>query len=67
MGILIESWLYQHIYKDKITHEEEHQQVLTILSEIIETNKKPIAQQLWRYIHKSKLFIAKLKKQMYKI
>ena len=53
--------------KDKITHEEEHQQVLTILSEIIETNKKPIAQQLWRYIHKSKLFIAKLKRQMYKI
>lgn len=50
---------------DKNTHEEEHNQVLDILSNIIEADKKPIARQLWKYIHRSKLFVAKLKMRFY--
>lgn len=36
---------------DRITHEEEKQQVLQILTDIIENKEKPIAQQFWKYIH----------------
>ncbi|WP_016989022.1 glycosyltransferase family 10 domain-containing protein, partial [Flavobacterium sp. ACAM 123] len=59
--------LEQPFNKDKKTHEEEHQQVLDIISNMIEVDKKPIAQQLWKYVHKSKLFAAKFKKRFIKI
>ena len=46
---------------DKKSHEEEHQQVLQIMIDLIENPKKPIAQQLWRYVYEFKLGCQKLK------
>jgi hypothetical protein len=51
---------------DKISHEEEHQQVLAILCAFIENPKKPIAKQLWSYIHKFKLGCQKIKRNLKK-
>lgn len=65
--LAIDMLVEQPFNKDKKTHEEEHQQVLDILSNIIEADKKPIARQLWRFFHKSKLFAAKLKRRFIKI
>lgn len=48
----------------KLSHNEERIQVLQILSEIIENPKKPIATQLWRYLHRVKRFYRKYKKRI---
>lgn len=47
----------------KLAHNEERQQVLHIISTIIENSEKPIARQLWRYIHRFKLLYKKNKKR----
>jgi len=49
---------------DKMGHEEERQQVLDILSTIIENPKKPIAITWWRHFHKCKLVYKKNKKRI---
>lgn len=49
---------------DKINHIEEQKQVLEILCKIINSNKKPIARQLWRYIHLFKFIYRKTKKRV---
>jgi hypothetical protein len=49
---------------DKINHQEEQKQVLEILCKIINSNKKPIAKQLWRYIHLFKFISIKTKKRV---
>ena len=49
---------------NRATHEEEKQEVLQILSNIIENPKKPIAQQLWKYIHLLKRGYKQSKKKM---
>jgi hypothetical protein len=49
---------------DKLSHKKEKQQVLHILSTIIENPEKPIAQQWWRYLHKCKLVYGKNKKRL---
>jgi hypothetical protein len=49
---------------DRQSNEEERQQVLDILSTIIENPKKPIAKQWWRYMHKCKLLYKKNKKRI---
>lgn len=51
----------------KLSHEEEHEEVLNILCNIIENDKKPIARQLWSYVHMFKLRFRKLKKDVSKI
>lgn len=51
---------------DKVSHEEEHQQVLTILIGIIENPKEPIARQFWARIHRFKLKIKKIKREFTK-
>ena len=51
---------------DKKSHEEEHQEVLKIISDLIDNPKKPIAQQLWRYLHEFKLGCQKLKRNLKK-
>ena len=51
---------------NKISHEEEHQQVLQILRNIIEKPKKPIAKQFWSYLHKLKLSTYTLKMKLTK-
>jgi hypothetical protein len=48
----------------KITHEEEHKQVLEILSRIVENNEKPIATEWFRYLHSFNLFCSKIKKRV---
>lgn len=50
--------------KDKITHKEQCLQVLQILSNIIENPKKPIARQLWKYVHRVKIVCKKNKKRV---
>lgn len=61
--VAIDMLMEQTFSKDKITHEEEHQKVLLIISDILDSDKKPVAKQIWRYVHTSKLFIGKLKKK----
>lgn len=51
---------------DKKSHEEEHKQVLKIMSTLIDNPNKPIAQQLWRYLHALKLGCQKLKRKLKK-
>jgi hypothetical protein len=50
---------------DKLPHEEERQQVLTILNKIIEKNEKPIAKQFWSYFHRIKLKYPIIKKKVF--
>lgn len=49
----------------KITHKEEHHQILEILSEIIENEGKPIALRWFRYLHRFNLFCSKIKKRVF--
>lgn len=49
---------------DRISHDSEKEQVLEILSTIIDNPKKPIAQQLWKYIHLVKRGYKKCKKKI---
>ncbi|QBN19859.1 glycosyltransferase family 10 domain-containing protein [Flavobacterium nackdongense] len=49
---------------DKVAHEQEKEQVLDIISNMIENPKKPIAQQWWRYLHHCKLLYRKNKKRL---
>lgn len=49
---------------DKISHEEEHQQVLLILGAIIENPQKPIAKTFWSSVHKFKRLCYKLKRNL---
>lgn len=49
---------------DRVTHEQEKQQVLQIISTIIENQEKPIAQQFWKYIHLWKRVYQKGKKKI---
>jgi hypothetical protein len=48
----------------KLTHAEEHQQVLIFLTTIIENPKKPIARQWQGHLHRYKLMYAKNKKRL---
>jgi hypothetical protein len=48
----------------KLSHNEERIQVLQILSEIISNPNKPIATQLWSYLHRVKRFYEKYKKRI---
>ena len=48
----------------KITHEEEHKQVLELLCGIVENNDKPIAVQWLRYLHRFNILWHKLKKRV---
>lgn len=50
--------------KHKLTHEEEHVEVLQIISNIIDFPKKPIARQLWKYMHKFKIIFNKNVKRL---
>lgn len=50
----------------KITHEEEHKQVLEILCRIVENKNKPIAIQWFWYLHSFNLFCSKIKKRVFK-
>jgi len=49
---------------NRIAHEEEKQKVLQILSAILEKPQKPIATQLWKYIHLLKRGYKKSRKKM---
>lgn len=51
---------------NKLSHEEEHQQVLRILCGIIENPKTPIAKKFWSNIHKFKYLCYKLKRDLKK-
>lgn len=51
----------------KISHEEEHKQVIEILREIVEDNKKTIAVRWFRYLHELNLFCSKMKKGFLKM
>jgi hypothetical protein len=56
--------LTQHTFNlDKIPHKEESQEVLGILSAILENPDEPIARQWWRYVHGIKLLYRKNKKR----
>ena len=50
---------------NKISHDEEHQQVLEIISKIVEENKKPVAVRWLRYLHGFNLFCSKIQKRVY--
>lgn len=50
----------------KITHEEEHDEVLKILFALIEEHKKPVALQWFKYVHQFKLYSIKVKKKFLK-
>lgn len=49
---------------NRIAHEEEKQKVLQILSAILEKPQKPIATQLWKYIHLLKIGYRKSRKKI---
>jgi len=49
---------------DKVAHEKEKEQVLALLTSLIENPRKPIAQQWWRHVHRFKLFLRKNKKRI---
>lgn len=49
----------------KVTHEQERQQVLDKISKLIQSKKTPIAQTFWSYLHLFKLKIKHLKKIAY--
>lgn len=49
----------------KISHEDEHKQVLDILRRIIENNQKPIAVRWIRYWHSSNVAVSKFKKKCF--
>ncbi|WP_199740745.1 hypothetical protein, partial [Flavobacterium bomense] len=49
----------------KMTHNEEHQQVLEIISKIVEENKKPMAVRWLRYLHGFNLFCSKIQKRVF--
>ena len=51
--------------KSKISHQEEHKQVLGILITIVENNKKPIALRWFRYLHGFNLFCSKIMKRVF--
>lgn len=51
----------------KISHEEEHKQVIEILRKIVEDNKKPIAVWWFRNLHKFKVFCHQIKKKVFLI
>ena len=53
--------------ENKVSHEQEHQLVLNILTEFIENPKKPIAQQFWSKIFETKLKLRKIKNRFLKI
>lgn len=61
--LAIEMIMQPTFSKTKITHEEEHFQVLEILKKIIEGNKKPIAITWHCYLHRINLFCTKIKKK----
>lgn len=48
---------------DKLSHEEEHQEVLRILVKIIENYKNPFGRKLWRHIQKFNIGYKKHKKR----
>tara|TARA_R110000868_G_scaffold14457_5_gene67380 strand:- start:31769 stop:32227 length:459 start_codon:yes stop_codon:yes gene_type:complete len=50
--------------ENKLPHEEEREEVLSILSTIIEKLQKPIARTLWRYVHRFKIGYKKSQKKM---
>jgi hypothetical protein len=50
---------------NKISHEEEHHQILKLLCSIIENNKKPIAVRWSKYLHRLNLFTTKIKKRVF--
>lgn len=57
--------LMQPVYSlNRTTHEEEKQEVLQILTSIIDNSEKPIDQQLWKYIHLWKRGYKKGKKKI---
>lgn len=51
---------------NKLSHEDEHQQVLRILSDIIENPKTPMTRKFWNSIHKFKYLCYKLKRDFKK-
>lgn len=50
---------------DKLSHNDEKEEVLAILSAIVENHPKPIAQQWWKYLHQCKLFYGKNRKRLF--
>ena len=65
--LAIEMLMQPTFNKNKITHEEEHDRVLKILCEIIEENRKPMAQTWLRYIYQLKLHLIRLRKKLLKL
>ena len=63
--LAIEMIMHSTFSPYKITHQEEHKQVLAILTEIIENNKNPIAIQWFRHLHQFNNFCHKLKKRFF--
>lgn len=62
--LAIEMLLEPPFSDTKIPHHKEHEQILEILSEFLESEKKPIAQQFWKYIHHIKFLYGKNKKRI---
>lgn len=50
---------------NKLTHHEEHHQILETLRKIIEEDKKPIAARWYRYLHWFNLFCNTIKKRIF--
>lgn len=65
--IAIEMLMQPTFNENKVSHEQEHQLVLNILTEFIENPKKPIAQQFWSKIFETKLKLRKIKNRFLKI
>jgi hypothetical protein len=63
-AIAIEMLMQPTFNENKISHEDEHQQVLIILTKFIENPKIPIAQQFWSKIYIIKLRLLKIKKSL---
>lgn len=51
--------------KNKVSHNEERNQVLEIISEILERSNSPIAVSRWRYVHTIKRVFQKVIKRIY--
>ena len=64
--LAIEMLMQPTFNPNKITHEEEHELVLSKLISIIEADKKPIAKQWYKYLHLINLYWIKIKKKLFK-
>lgn len=64
--LAIDMIMEQTFDKNKISHEEEHLQVLNIISKLIESTNKPIATRWFRFLYFIQLFCRNSKKRLLK-